>query len=273
VPRWGAYEMPVDTGLFTPVGLQPAAMCRIGFNAAGRWLSEHAISHRRLVAEHGCGFVVWSAELNFDHPAGFFDADCLLMKVTARVRGGGTQFECEVEVGDPGAPSRMRACCVPLRLDGAAALSGVPNRLGPEMLAYFLPDEIEAAPHLSPVPALRVAITKGGNVRACGRTPFLIHRHQCEVADQWFWPEAVSLASSGREELVRTHADRVPLLRRGLTTQVRRIDLLFDRPFFLFDEGFVVSSAYESDGKLVFVHELAAAGDGQARAIASEQFT
>ncbi len=273
MPRWGAYEMPVDTGLFTPVGLQPAAVCRIGFNAAGRWLSEHAISHRRLVAEHGRGFVVWSAELSFDQPAGFFDADCLQMRVTARVRGGGTQFECEVEVGNSVAPSRMRACCVPLRLDGDAALSGVPNRLGPDVLAHFLPDEIEAAPHLSPVPALRVAITKGGNVLACGRTPFVIHRHQCEVADQWFWPEAVSLASSGREELVRTQADRVPLLRRGLTTQVGRIHLLFNRPFFLFDEGFVVSSAHECDGRLVFMHELVGVGDERPRAIAIEQFT
>jgi acyl-CoA thioesterase FadM len=272
LPRWAAYEIPVDTGLFTPLGLQPAAICRIGFNAAGRWLAEHAVSHRRLVAEHGCGFVVWSAQLNFDRPIRFFDADCLGMRVTGRVRGGGTQFECEVEAGGVAAPSRMQACCIPLRLDGDPALSGVPARLSPELLAHFLPDEMEATPHLSPVPALLAAIAEGATQLACRRTQFVIHRHQCEVADQWFWPEAVSLASAGREELVRQEGDRIPLLRQGLTTQMRGLDVLFNRPFFLFDEGSVLSSAHEWDGRLVFVHELVGNDDHQPRAVAIEQF-
>src|SRR5437868_11836736 len=90
--------MQVDTGLFTPLGLQPTAVCRLGFNAAGRWLSEHALSHRRLVAEYHTGVVVWSAQLIFDEPVTFVGADCLEMRVTGRIRGGGTQFECEVEV-------------------------------------------------------------------------------------------------------------------------------------------------------------------------------
>jgi hypothetical protein len=274
VARWSSYEIPIDTGLFTPLGLQPTAVCRLAFNAAGRWLGRHAISHRRLVAEHRTGLVVWSAQLAFDEPVGFFDADSLEMRVTGRVRGAGTQFECEVEVGGPfDTRARLQAWCVPLRLEGDPALSGIPARLGPELMAAFRPDEIEARPHRSPLAGLCAAVIRDGAALAQGRTPFVIHRHQCEVADQWFWPEAVSLAAGGREELVRDDAERVPLLLSALRTPVRRLDLLFNRPFFLFDEGAVRSSAYEWEGRLVFIHELVGSEESQPRALVTEQFS
>ena len=274
MPRWDAYQMQVDTGLFTPLGLQPTAVCRLGFNAAGRWLSEHALSHRRLVAEYQTGFVLWTAQLIFDEPVRYFDSDCLEMRVMGRVRGGGTQFECEVEVDSArGITTRMRACCVPLRLDGDPALSGAPARLGPGVMEAFRPDEIEVRPHRSPAPGLLAAILRDGTELARGMTPFVIHRHQCEVADQWYWPEAVSLASGGREQLVRVESSRIPVLRLALSTPLRRLDLLFNRPFFLFDEGAVLSSAHEWQGCLVFVHELVGVEGGEPRALAIEQFT
>src|SRR5258708_10639897 len=89
MPRCLAYDVPVDTGFFTPLHLQPTAVCRLAFNAAGRWLSTHAISHRRLVAEHRTGFVLWSVQLVCGDPVGFFDGDRLDVRVTGRVRGGG----------------------------------------------------------------------------------------------------------------------------------------------------------------------------------------
>ena len=277
MPRWCAYEVPVDTGFFTPLHLQPTAVCRLAFNAAGRWLSRHAISHRRLLAEHRTGLVLWSVQLVSGDPVGFFDADRLVVRVTGRVRGGGTQVECDVEVRGPvGRATRLQACCVPLRLDGDPALSGTPARLCPEVMSAFLADEIEARPHRSTLPSLRAAITAGGAALAGGRTPFVIHRHQCEVADQWFWPEAVSLAGTGREELVRAEAERVPRLRLAMRTPVGRLDLLFRRPFFLSDEGAVLSTAYDWEGRLAFVHELVGTGAGgqepRARALAVEQF-
>jgi hypothetical protein len=273
VPRWHAFEAPADTGLFTPLDLQPTAVCRLAFNAAARWLGRHAISHRRLVAEHRTGLVLWSVQLVAGDPVGFLDADGLDVRVTGRVRGGGTQVECEVELRGPaGRPTRLHACCVPLRLDGDPALSGAPAPLTPEVLAGFPADAVEARPHRSPLPRLRAAIARGGAALARRRTPFVIHRHQCEVADQWFWPEAVSLAAGGREELVMAEAERVPGLRLALRTPVRRLDLLFRRPFFLFDEGAVRSTAYEWEGRLAFVHELVGAGDDEPRALAIEQF-
>ena len=236
--RWSSYEIPVDTGLFTPLGLQPTAVCRLGFNAAGRWLGRHAISHRRMVAEHATGLVVWSAQLALDEAVGFFEGDWLEMRVTGRVRGAGTQFESEVEVGGPlDTRARLQACCVPLRLAGDAALSGVPARLAQDVMAAFLPDEIDKRPHRSPVPGMRASVTTEGRLLASREMPFTIHRHQCEVADQWFWPEAASLASASREDLARAEVEGLPRLRAALASPVRQLDLVFNRPFFLFDES------------------------------------
>ena len=153
------------------------------------------------------------------------------------------------------------------------SLSGIPARLGPEVMAAFLPDEIGSQPHRSPVPGLHTAVVRGGTSLAQARMPFVIHRHQCEVADQWFWPEAVSLAAGGREELVQAEAGRVPLLLSALRMPVRRLDLLFNRPFFLFDNGAVCSSAYEWEGRLVFIHELVGSEEDQPRALVTEQFS
>jgi len=273
MPRWCTYEVPVDTGMFSPVGLQPTAVLRLAFNGAAQWLGRHAISHRRLVSEHKTGFVIWSASFISDRPVSFFDADCLEMRVMGRVCGGGTQFACEGQLfGSFGTAVHVQATCVPLRLDGDAALSGVPARLCPEVMASFLPDEIETLPHRSPVPGLQAVVAREGILLARHERQFTIHRHQCEVADQWFWPEAASLASGGREDLIRADADSVPTLRHALGTTVRRLDLLFNRPFFLFDQGVVVSSAHRWKGRLVFIHELKGIDDDQARALAIEQF-
>jgi hypothetical protein len=157
---------------------------------------------------------------------------------------------------------------VPLRLDGGPALSGQPARLSPEVLSAFRAEEIEAQPHLSPLPGLRAAIAARGAVLARGRSPFVVHRHQCEVADQWFWPEAVSLAGGAREDLVLANRG----LRLAMQAPVRRLDLLFSRPFSLFDEGAVLTTAHEWEGGLAFVHELVAGDEPRPRALAVEQF-
>jgi len=140
------------------------------------------------------------------------------------------------------------------------------------VLAAFLPDEVDVHPHLSPVPQLSAEVASGGSRLASGTTPFVIHRHQCEVADQWFWPEAVSLAGGAREDLVLAQGERVRPLRLAMQAPARRLDLLFSRPFYLFDEGAVASTVSEWEGGLAFVHEFFGAGEPRPRAVAIEQF-
>ncbi len=274
--RWCSYRVPVDTSLFTPLHLQPAAVCRLAFSAAGMWLQRHVVSHRQLVGRHRTGLVLWTAQLVYGDPITFFDADELEVGVTGRVRGRGNQFECEVAVGPPsGQRTQLHACLVPLRLDDDGALLGTPSGLSPAVMERFLAEEVEELPYTSPVPRLRAEITGQARLLARRRTLFVVHRHQCEVADQWFWAEAVALGESGREERVRAEAGRLQSLRQAMRVPLERLDVLFQRPYFLFDQGAVVSTAYEWCGRLAFLHEFVDAGAeeaGRPHAVAIEQF-
>jgi hypothetical protein len=275
VPRHCTYEIPLDSSLFTPLQLQPIAVGRIGFNAAARWLKENVCSHRRLIWGHQTGLVVWSWELEYRAPLDFEAADEAHVDVTGRVRGRGSQFECEMTLSGPaGVSVEMRAVSVPLELAGDAALSGRPRRLPEGVLARFCDDEIERVPRRSGVPSMQADLRREGTALASTEESFRVHRHHCEVADQWFWPEALGFAAVGREELVVRHAASHEAVRAGLGAPVRRVEATCLRTFQFRDLGRVSTTAYDWRGRLLFVHELSLADSAKhdVHAVAIEHF-
>ncbi|MEV4439105.1 acyl-CoA thioesterase [Streptomyces sp. NPDC049577] len=263
MPRSSTYELVLDASLFTPAGLQPTAVGRLGFQAGTRWMRDHVCSHRTLVAEHRVGFVLWAWQLEYEEPLRFLDADEARVDVRARVRGPrSSQLETELTVTGPaGVAVRARATSVPLRLTGDQALSGAPTVLPDALVAAFHDDEVERSPALSPVPALRAALEREGERLAEETTTFRVHRHHCEVADQWYWAESLGFAGGAREECVRRHGKAVPGLRRSLADGVRRVDALWLRAGQLWDLLDVRTTAYRHGPGLVFVHELGPAED------------
>ncbi|TDD87830.1 hypothetical protein [Actinomadura rubrisoli] len=259
MPRADRHRVPADAGLFDPLQLQPAAVGRITFDAGTRWLRRHLISHRRLLTECGTGLVVWSVRIRYERALGFADTEELGVRTQVMALCGGGQVRCEVAIDD-GRDTRpaVRASLVliPLRIEGEPSLAGNPAALDPRLLKLFRHDELLPVPHTSPVPRLRRELGRLGAPRARASTAFRIHRHMCEMADQWFWPTALTLAATGRAELIRGCArppERVP---DGLSRPVRTLDVLLERPFYLFDEGRVVSSVWSDADGPTFVHEL-----------------
>ncbi|WNF25377.1 acyl-CoA thioesterase [Streptomyces sp. C11-1] len=261
--RSSAYETVLDAGLFTPDQLQPTAVGRLAFQAGTRWMRDHVCSHRMLVSEHRVGFVLWSYQLEYVQPLRFLDADEALVEVTARVRGPrASQLEVTMTLEGPaGVAVRTRAASVPLGLSGDAALSGSPVPLPAALVAAFRDDEIERAPHRSRVPALRAGFERDGQRLAVDVSEFRVHRHHCEVADQWYWAETLGFAAGAREELVRRHGRAVPELRRAQAGPVRRIDVTWLRAGQLWDLMRVRTSAHRTTEGLAFVHELGLAED------------
>ena len=275
MPRRCRYQIPLDSSFFTPLQLQPIAVGRIGFNAAARWLKENVFSHRRLIWEHQIGLVIWSWELEYRAPLDFGAADEAHVDVTGRLRGPGSQFECEMTISGPdGVSVEMRAVSVPLELTGDAALSGRPRSLPDEILARFDDDEIEPAPRRSGIPRMRADIEREGTALASTEETFRVHRHHCEVADQWFWPEALGYAAVGREELVMRHAPTNAAVRGGLQAPVRSVEATCLRTFQFRDLGRVSTTAYDWRDHLLFVHELTLADSeiNDVHAVAIEHF-
>lgn len=263
MPRSSTYEVVLDASLFTPARLQPTAVGRIGFQAGTRWLRDHVCSHRTLVSEHKVGLVLWAWELEYAGPLRFHDADEALVDVRARVRGPrSSQLEVEMTISGPaGVAVRTRAASVPLRLSGDQALSGTPTRLPDALVRAFHDDEIEPTPYLSRVRALRAALERDGERLASGTTTFRVHRHHCEVADQWYWVESLGFAGGAREELVMRHGGTAPELRRALAGGIRRIDVTWLRAGQLWDLLRVRTTAYRHGEEVAFVHELGLADD------------
>lgn len=259
-----SYEVPLDTSLFTPLQLQPTAVGRLGFNAAARWLLEHVCSHRRLLWEHRVGFVLWAWDLRYENGLRFEDADTAKLTVSGRVRGPGSQFECAMTIAGPaGVAVEMRAASVPLALAGDPSLSGAPSRLPDELVQRFRDDEVVRSPYRSRIPALIREIERDGDPLGSVEQPFRVHRHNCEVADQWYWVEALSFAGAAREELVTRHAPTCGDLVAGLAAPVREIDVSYARTYQFRDAGAVATTAYGWQDGLVFVHRLGMAdGDG-----------
>jgi acyl-CoA thioesterase FadM len=275
VARHCTYAFPLDSSLFTPLQLQPTAVGRLGFSAGSRWLKENVCSHRDLIWEHKIGLVLWAWELEFREPLGFRDADEAELDVTARVRGPRTQFEVEMTISGPaGVAVAMRAVLVPLALSGDAALSGRPSPLPEELLAAFREDEIEPVPYRSKLRRMQSEIEQAGRPLAATEEEFRVHRHHCEVADQWFWAESLGFAAAGREELVTQHAATRSDLSAGLGAPIRRIDVACAQTFQFRDLGRVSTTAYDWGDRLAFVHELGLNDNGarDVHATAIEQF-
>jgi hypothetical protein len=134
-----------------------------------------------------------------------------------------------------------------------------------ELLSCFQDDELERAPFRSPVPRKHREIATHGTLLARAEMPLLLYRQDCEVADQWFWGEIARMTGRAREALVRSDGDRAPRLRDGLRRPLKALEVLFNRPLFLFDQALMVSSVYETSGDLVFVHELGSSDGDAAR--------
>jgi acyl-CoA thioesterase FadM len=274
VARHCTYAFVLDSSLFTPLQLQPTAVGRLGFNAGTRWLKENVCSHRDLIWEHQTGLVLWAWELEYREPLSFRDADEVELDVTGRVRGLRSQFEVEMTISGPaGVAVATRAVLVPLALSGDAALSGRPCPLPDELLAAFREDEVEPVPYRSKLPRMQREIEDAGRPLATTEEVFRVHRHHCEVADQWFWAESLGFAAAGREELVTRHAAARPDLRDGLGEPIRRIDAACVQTYQFRDLGRVSTTAYDWDNRLAFVHDLGLTDNGErVHATAIEQF-
>jgi acyl-CoA thioesterase FadM len=263
MPRRSSYEVVLDASLFTPIQLQPVAVARLGFQAGARWLRDHVCSHRTLVSQHRVGLVLWAWQLEYENPLRFDDADEVLVDVTARVRGPrSSQLEMEVTISGPaGVAARTRGASVPLRLSGDQALSGVPASLPDPLVGLFEEGERERSPYRSRVPALRKTLECEGQRLDAASTTLRVHRHHCEVADQWYWAESLGFAGAAREEYVMRYGKQTPELRRALAEGVRRVDVTWLRAGQLWDLIEVHTQGYQHGDEIAFVHELRLAED------------
>jgi hypothetical protein len=274
VPRDVTFDMPVDTSMFTPLGLQPRKLLSIGMSGWARWTREYLVPFPALVREHMTSLVVTGLEIEYPEPLGFFDADLLHANVTVQARNRGISLHMSMDcAAGTRVAARMKAACVPVLIQDAQSLSAIPGRLPGPLLARFRADEMlsQRAPR-----RLREelrALTPGSPDFE-EKTSFTVHRDMCEVADQWSYIELPGIVAPGREAISLDPPPGLDELRAGISGPLIRFDAEIRRPFYVFDHGIVVTKAYVRPSRVAFVHELwNGTNDNRPNATVIEQFS
>jgi acyl-CoA thioesterase FadM len=265
VPRFSEFKVAADTSQFTPLQLQPRTALHLGFNCMSRWLVEYLVPHRHLVTRHHTGFVVWGLTLEYHEPVSYFDLDWLELKTGARLRNDGAQLQFDIEFKGGGAKAAdLSICLAALWISESEELSGLASKVEGELLARFQPDELDPSAYVCPVPETYKQLQSSGKLLAEGKYPFTVYRHLCEVADQWFFAEVAGFVGASRESLALSQGDRVPQLRKGMSLPLRKVDMMYTRPYYLLDAGVVETRLYSHQDRLVYTHQLLAGnGAGQ----------
>jgi acyl-CoA thioesterase FadM len=271
--RVSSFEVVSDTGHFTPLQLQPRAILATAFNGLARWLREHLVSFPRLIAEHRTSVVILSAGISYGRELRFFDADAYVVATTLKLLRQASRAQLDVELSGPhGVAATARILLCPVRIEDPDSLAATPAAFDARLIERFHPDEIDPASPARPLAELTAGLGQGLPI-ATQTERFVVHRHLCEVADQWAFYEVPGLIGAGREALVRRCGATTPALRRALSSPLRRLELELQRPYFWFQPGTVETTAHVREDRLVFVHRLLSdVPGGEQHGIAIEQF-
>lgn len=260
--------------MFTPLQLQPQVLARWVMEGWARWIDEYLVSFPRLIRDHRLSIVYAGLQISYVRPLRFHDAERLNNSMTVTVHGGGKLMVLTLRVctGDTEV-ARAVAVVRTVNIEDADTLSARPGVLSPAILQRFAPDEVSDARTSRYVADLARSIEDQGRLVATGEHPLFVHRHVCEVADQWSFIDLPAHVAASREQLAleRGHENRVLL--RGLEQPLGTLDAEYRRPFYAFDAGRVVTRVYEHAGELGFVHELLSdIGNRAPHAVVVERF-
>ncbi len=249
--------------MFNVHQLQPRVLAGLNSRAWAHWLKDcFHLSFREMIEQHGASVAVVGYDLDYLSPFTFRDGDGLRVEASLRMRRDGKLMQQETLCRGPqGLVARMVS---------SHSLTATRDPLPDALLARLQPEEwVDSFP--VPNSSLELPALEAGRALPGGRrAPFTLHRHQCDVADQWSFTEVVSLGTQAREELVLAAKAEAPEALVGLSQPVRRVAVELRRPFFAFESGEVHSQAYATDGGVAFVHRLMAGAE--MRGLIIEQF-
>ncbi|WP_321781838.1 malate synthase A [Paraburkholderia sp. J94] len=263
-----------SSGMFTHLQLKPRAAFSFAFMGWSAWLIEHAVAHAAMIRDHATGFVPIALDIDYLEPATFFDCEQLDVVTEVRTwnpRRFHTLQDVDVEIassrGQRIARIRLQEVCV--RIESPDTLAAEPGRI-PESLASLLDthDDIDERPVLRNRDLSQSDNDHAEEALAQARHPFTVHRHACELADQWYSEHVCDFVGDSREALVFARLAEHPALLAGLAQRVERIHIGLRRPYMLFDRGEVLTRARRQGDALQFVHRLlTASGENAGDAI------
>ncbi len=269
------FELLPDAGSFTPLQLKPTFILNGCFSGSHRWSRTFGVAHQTAIRDMHTAFVVHVARVKYLDRYVYEDAGPLVVTASRRVMRDGAQVEVRTSFESrPGHPVvEASLCVVPLAvLEGSPELAALPAPLPESYLSTLEPSEVLHEAYQSPFPHVLREVVESGELLGSSEHPFFVHREHCEFVDQWYFAQATTFAAASRERMVFEQGAKVPALRRGLSLPLRELDLLYNRPFYLFDLGRARTRAFRAPEGVVFVHELLKSDPSEPHALVVERF-
>ncbi|MDZ4663033.1 MAG: hypothetical protein SGJ18_15585 [Pseudomonadota bacterium] len=259
MPRSHTVDYPFDTSQFTPHQFQSRSLLSVSFNVMWGWLRTHFVSFRDGVKNHGLSWVIVGIDIAYQDRVDFFDDDGFTVEVKgATLRKNGTLLDFNIEFRTAEKQiAKVKILLFALKVAHLdASLAGVTGKVEGSLLKKLRPDEIDDTTPDRVVPVLLSEIETSGEILAEGNISLTIHRHLCEVADQWCFVELMGIVGRGRENLVQANTDKGDSLLKGLSHPLKKINAELKKAYFLFDECYVQTKAYQVGEDVYFVHNL-----------------
>ncbi|MBB5190943.1 acyl-CoA thioesterase FadM [Silvimonas terrae] len=261
VRRQTRFTLTCSSGMFTHLQLKPRVAFSFAFMGWSAWLNEHAVSHGALIREHATGFVPIGLTIDYLAPLTFYDCPSLTVSTQVRTwnpRRFHTLQEVDVRLetpqGVPVAQIHLQEVCV--RIESADTLAATAGRLPPALAELMLdtPDDVPGQPVLLNRGPARMP--DHAQVITQSRRDFVIYRHACEMADQWYSEHVCDYVGDSREAMVLRLVSDYPALRPGLANRLARLSIGLRQPFMLFDTGQILTTAWRVDHEIRFAHQL-----------------
>lgn len=259
-PRDLKIIQPVESSLFNPVQFQTRSLLSSTMSAMWSWFNQRLkVSFPMMISEFNQSLVIVACEVEYAKDYGFFEGSEFEHGVDS-VQIRQKDMLCDIHYSFKAHGqifARVRIVYRFLVLNGDDSLSASPGKINPAILNRFLPNEIDPAPVSRLLPMRLKNIEEHATPKAKGRYEFVLYRHLCEVADQWSFIEVPAFASQGRELMVRNNRDEFLNLSPAMNLPLKSVLVKYSAPFFLFDEGAVETTLWESkNNALVFVHRV-----------------
>ncbi|BAJ31577.1 MULTISPECIES: hypothetical protein [Kitasatospora] len=259
--------------LYGETGFHPRALLALAIAGWAAWCEEHLVPIAELMHTHGIGFPLSTAELRYPVPSRYTGAAAFETATTVVFRRPrDTALSCDTTVSLAGRQiAEVRLTAGVSHLD-PAVLCGAGLGPMPAALLDRLPADHRGAPRRhSPVPAALDRLAAEGGPVVEHTHPFTLHRHLCEVGDQWTFVPVPDLFAAARDELLLAHADTRPLLRSTWARPLRSLDFDIHRPLGFLESATVRTTAHLRPEGPAFSHRIVSAR-GETHATAVETF-
>jgi hypothetical protein len=266
---------PACPTLFTPLQLHARELLRLAVGNWVGWMRDHTVSLQRMIEEHSASVVVAGASLRYKAPFLFPDGDSVEMETSSVLHKKGVLIEGVSAFTSGGVEiAEANVYFRPVSIGDEQSAAATSTRLAPELQALFVDKERSLTPTSRAAKKLLPEIESEGVLITQSQKPFKLYRYAMDFADQWAFMEASAFASASREELVVAQAGTHAELLAGIASPLRGYHIDLKKPFFLFDEGTVVTKAYRRSNDLYFIHHLSSGPQGaeQLHAVIIEEF-